>query len=366
VTDKSDYMYRKSVFEPQLRLHRRIKHILTPGRLDSYAGVKGLKFPDGIKKNGEIFIAYSVEGVGTKILVAQLAKKFDTVGIDLVAMNVNDIICSGSKPFAFADYLAIGRDFPREYFDALCEGVREGASRAAVQIVSGETAIVPDMVQGVEPSIAFDMAGSSIGYLADEPITGAKIANDDAVVALCSSGLHSNGYSLARPCLLRYFRQNNIPCANLEIDDVLPDTSKTIGEELLTPTKIYVKEVNEAVDNLEVHGLAHITGQGFKKLLRLCYFTECGLLIDELPDVPLVMRLIQKTVGLSERDMYNTFNMGAGFVIVLPKDQTDLLLSICEKNGTSAKVMGQASSDLKNRVKIKTQVGAFEFQGKLE
>lgn len=350
----------------QLGYHHKIRSILTPGKVDSYAGIVPLRFPDGIEKNGKIWLAYSVEGVGTKILVAQLARKFDTVGIDLVAMNVNDIICSGARPFAFADYLAMCKGFPEDYLDQLSRGIKKGAEEAGIQIVSGETAVIPEMLQGIESNLAFDMAGSSIGLISSDPVDGTQLEDNDALVGLASSGLHSNGFTLARPSLLEFFRQPDVPCAGYKIKDTLPETGREIGEELLVPTRIYVKEIVSALETLHVHGLAHVTGQGLKKLLRLCYLSDCGLLIDSLPDAPPIMKEIRRITKLGDPVMYNTFNMGIGFVVALPKEEVDELVSICRKNGTNAIVIGKATSKFKNTIRIVRKGGEFTFQGKLE
>jgi len=340
--------------EWQLQHHKTIRPVLFDNKkMDSFAGVIPLLFPNGIEKEGVVNFAVSIEGVGTKILVAQLAGEFRGIGIDLVAMNVNDILCLGAKPFAFADYVALGEFFPKKCLEELMKGIKEGARTANAEIISGETAVVPETLKGITPELAIDVAGSSVGLIEDKPIDGSKIDEKDVVIGLPSSGMHSNGFTLARPALLRYFATDE-PSANYEINDVFEATDRPIWRELLEPTKIYVPEVTKVIESSTLHGLAHITGQAFEKLKRLYYLNNCGILLDNLPDPPEIMKKIKEIRKLSYYEMYGIFNMGIGFCIVTPKDDADDVITTCKKFGTNAVVIGRMTKRFSRAIKIVT------------
>ena len=345
-----------TLLDEQREAHRLIRRIFKYGKLETYAGIC-LAFPKGIEKNEDVWIAISNEGVGTKILVAQLAKKFDTIGIDVVAMNVNDVICLGAKPFAFTDYIALSEGFPKQYLSDILKGISHGANIADVEIVSGETAYITEMLRGISLTynkyeLAFDLSGASIGIL-KKPIIGEEINERDVIVGLESNGLHSNGFTLARKALLEFFREKDMSCAGYKIDDLFKPTGKSIGEELLLPTKIYVKEIVTAVDSLNIHGLAHITGRGLEKLNRLSKASRKGLVIDNLPDPPAIMKEIQKVRKKTQPEMYKIFNMGIGFCVVLPKNEADEMISISHRQGTQARIIGYVTSKFQNKVQVK-------------
>ncbi|MBN2251601.1 MAG: phosphoribosylformylglycinamidine cyclo-ligase [Candidatus Altiarchaeota archaeon] len=248
---------------------------------------------------GDYALAVCMDGVGSKVLVAQELKKYDTVGIDLVAMNVNDVICLGAEPIAMVDYMAFERtdsDLARD----LAAGIYEGARIAEIAVVGGETATLPDIITGVDGQ-GFDMAATVIGVVKKERIiTGEKIAPGDVVLGIKSSGIHSNGLTLARK--------------------VLP---KTMWPALLTPTRIYVKEALEMVRRFDVHGLAHITGSGYLNLGRL---TKYGFALSNIPEA-MIFRKIQELGNVPVKEMYRTFNMGIGFCIIVDRKEADTILA---------------------------------------
>ncbi len=258
----------------------------------------------GVIDVGDFGIAITTDGVGSKILVAKAINKFDTIGIDCVAMNVNDLVAIGAEPLAMVDYIAIEK--PDEKIMAeIAKGLEEGCRIANITLVGGETATLPEIING------FDLAGTAIGVVdKSRIITGEKIEEGDVIVALRSSGIHSNGLTLARKVIeaneFSYFDKFN---------------GKTIGEELLTPTKIYI-EVLDIIRKCEVHGLAHITGGGLLKLRRL---KKMKYVVDKPLEPQKIFRFIQKLGDVDEDEMYRTFNMGMGFLIVLPEEEAEKL-----------------------------------------
>ncbi len=278
-----------------------------------------------IRIDERLGIALSTDGVGTKLLVAEQLGRFDTVGIDCVAMNVNDVICVGAEPLAMLDYIAIERADP-----AVCEqigvGLARGAELAGIEIPGGELAQLGDMVRG------FDVAGACFGTVAlDEVIDGSAVQPGDPVIGLPSSGIHSNGYTLARSAL------DGLPL------DEDPDgrLGRPLGEVLLEPTEIYVKPVLELLrSEVEVRGLAHITSGGLGNLLRLA--TEAGFEIDDPLPVPPVFELIAERADVSGEEMHEIFNMGCGFCCVVAADGEDLALELLRNAYPEARRIGRA------------------------
>ncbi|MDX6626354.1 MAG: phosphoribosylformylglycinamidine cyclo-ligase [Solirubrobacterales bacterium] len=270
-------------------------------------------------------IALSTDGVGTKLVVAEELGRFDTVGIDCVAMNVNDVICVGAEPLAMLDYIAIERADP-----AVCEeigvGLARGAERAGVEIPGGELAQLGELVRGV------DVSGACFGTVAlDAIIDGSAVRPGDVVIGLPSSGLHSNGYTLARSAL-----------AGIGLDqDPEGRLGHALGEVLLEPTEIYVKPIVELLRSaIEVRGLAHITSGGTANLLRLA--AEVGYEIDNPLPVPPIFALIEERGGVSDEEMHGVFNMGCGFCVVVPAAEGDAALSLLRAHYPAAKRIGQA------------------------
>ena len=284
---------------------------------------------------GDKAIAMSTDGVGSKILVAKMMNKYDTVGIDCIAMVVNDILCVGAEPIALVDYLAVENPDP-ETASEIADGLVKGAEESNISIIGGETASLPKIIKD------FDLAGTGIGFVdTDKIISGKDIEIGDTLIGLKSSGIHSNGLSLARKAIFED--------AELKVDDKIPNTNKTVGEELLTPTKLYVKPiVNLFKKDFNIHGLAHITGGGFTNLQRLK--KGIGFEINNLPEPQEIFKLIyEQNVPLKE--MYKVFNMGIGFVIIAKKEEADKIIEEVSKDVEAYKIGKVISED---KIKIKT------------
>jgi len=276
---------------------------------------------------GNKFLATHTDGVGTKIIIANTLKKYDTIGIDCIAMNVNDIVCIGATPISFVDYIAANRN-NQSVFKKVVMGLVKGAKQAQVPIIGGETAIMPDLFS--ENSFAMDLAGTVVGILSKkEMILGKSIKSGDVIIGIKSSGLHSNGYTLARSVLLSKYKLNS------RISGV-----GHLGNALLKPTEIYVKPVLEALAKCQIHGLAHITGGSFTKLLRL---KNIGYDLNNLPKTPPLMQLIQDC-GVNQKEMYKTFNMGIGFCIISPQNSVKKIRTIFKKHKFMTYEIGKITS----------------------
>jgi phosphoribosylformylglycinamidine cyclo-ligase len=263
----------------------------------------------GVIEVGDFGIAITTDGVGTKILVGIAMKKYETLGIDCVAANVNDLLAIGAEPLAMVDYIAMQK-IDEEIIAEIAKGLEEGCRIANITLVGGETATLPDMIKG------FDLAGTALGVVRkDRIITGKDVRPGDVIMALPSSGIHCNGLTLARKV---------IEASGLSYFDKFGE--KTIGEELLTPTRIYM-EVLDIIKNCEVHGLAHITGGAFRKLKRLR--KDVKYVIDSPLKPQEIFRFIQKLGNVDELEMYRTYNMGMGFLIIVPEES----VSCVEKFG---------------------------------
>ncbi|MFM8658348.1 MAG: phosphoribosylformylglycinamidine cyclo-ligase [Candidatus Nitrosotenuis sp.] len=283
-----------------------------------YAGLVGI--------HGGKYLATHTDGVGTKVIIANLLKKYDTIGIDCVAMNVNDIICIGAAPISFVDYIAANKNNESVFVD-IAKGLAVGAKKSGMPIVGGETAIMPDLFE--EKKFAFDLAGMVAGIVdKNKVIMGDKIKPGDIIIGLASTGIHSNGYSLARKALLKKY----------SISDTVKGLGK-IGQAMLTPTEIYVKPVLDAISKCQIHGLANITGGAFTKLLRL---KRAGFVLDMMPEPPKIMQLIEN-LGVTNEEMHKTFNMGVGFCIIAPKSEVNKIMSICTKHKITSYEIGHVS-----------------------
>ncbi len=288
-------------------------------------------------------LAISTDGVGTKILIAELMEKYDTVGIDCIAMNVNDIICVGAEPIAMTDYLAVQAADPA-MFRALGAGLLRGAELAGISIPGGELAQVPALIRGEREGRGFDVAGTCVGLVpTDRILTGAAIEPGDVLVGLASSGLHSNGFSLARRVLLDSGR--------FTLEQHVPELGRTLGEELLEPTVIYVQFAVEALRaGLPVRAFAHITGDGLMNVARVA--APVGFAIEALPELPPIFHLIQQAGGVPDEEMFTVFNMGAGFCAVAPESAVDALRALAAQHGHASFVLGRAGRDPEKRVRI--------------
>jgi phosphoribosylformylglycinamidine cyclo-ligase len=277
--------------------------------------ISGFGHYAGLIEIGDNIMTMHTDGVGTKILIAQLMKKYDTIGIDCIAMNVNDIICVGSKPLGYLSYVALQNT--NDYLlKELTKGLVKGAKLSSIAIVGGETAILPDIITGKENGYNFDLAGMIFGIIIDKKkiILGNRIKSGDIILGIHSTGLHSNGYTLARKVLLDKYLINDKP-------EYL-DTK--LGNELLKPTAIYSKTILKLIDQFGtsvIHGLSHITGGAFTKLKRLN--SNVDYILDNLPPVNGIFKQIMVDGNTDILEMYRTFNMGIGFCIVASKEKAD-------------------------------------------
>ncbi len=294
------------------------------GEYGHYAGL--IDIGDGL------CLALHTDGVGTKVLISQMMNKYDTIGIDLVAMHANDIICMGAEPVALEDYLAVEEANP-ELIAEIMKGIVVGAEIAQMAIIGGETATMPDIIKGQVKGKGYDLSAMSIGIVKkSEVITGEKIQPSDVIIGLESTGIHSNGLTLARKALLNQ--------GGLAITDKVPGSKWKVGEELLRPTKIYSREILEIIRNSEIHGLAHITGGAFSKLERLS-FGNIGFELNALPEPPQIFKAIQSITKISDYEMYRTFNMGIAFCIITDESNYAELEKSCRKYNTKPHLIGK-------------------------
>ncbi|MBE7038333.1 MAG: phosphoribosylformylglycinamidine cyclo-ligase [Ruminococcaceae bacterium] len=306
-----------------------IAKTMTKGAMSDIGGFGGLFELDltGISKP---VLVSGTDGVGTKLKMAFLMDKHDTVGIDCVAMCVNDIICCGAKPLLFLDYIAVGKNIP-EKVASIVSGVAEGCVQSGCALIGGETAEMP----GFYPVDEYDLAGFSVGVVdKDKVLNNKTIKEGDVIIALKSSGVHSNGFSLVRKVF--DVEKNDIKSSVAELG------GKSIGETLLTPTKIYVKPMLALFDKITVKAVSHITGGGFYENIPRSIPKGFGAKIDKnaLEILP-IFSLLQKTGNIPERDMFNTFNMGVGMSVVVDKNDADKALEILKANGEEAYIMGE-------------------------
>ena len=310
-------------YEAVERIKPMVESTYIPGVMGTLGGFGGMFAPDltGMK---EPVLVSGTDGVGTKLKIAFLMDKHDTVGIDCVAMCVNDIVCGGAAPMFFLDYIACGKNHPERIAD-IVSGITEGCRQAECALVGGETAEMP----GFYPEEEYDLAGFSVGIVDEEKIIdGKKLSQGDVLIGLASSGVHSNGFSLVRKIF------------DVEQDDL---GGKSLGEALLAPTRIYVKAVKALLKGgVDVHAVSHITGGGFYENVprMMTDGLTAQIHLDSFPRLP-IFDLIQKTGNIPERDMYNTFNMGIGMVLALPAAQAQQALEILSAAGETAYQIGE-------------------------
>ncbi len=306
-----------------------IAKTITKGVCSDVGGFGGL-FELDLEGISKPVLVSGTDGVGTKLKLAFLMDKHDTVGIDCVAMCVNDIICSGAKPLFFLDYIACGKNVPERIAD-IVKGVAEGCVQSGAALIGGETAEMP----GFYPIDEYDLAGYSTGIVdKDKIIDNKTMCEGDVVIALPSSGVHSNGFSLVRKVF---------DVENADIKTPVEELGgKSVGETLLTPTKIYVKPVLALLEQVKVKGISHITGGGFYENIPRSIPDGLGAKIDKASVKILpIFELIAKTGNISEHDMFNTFNMGVGMSIVVAKEDAEKALSILKDNGEDAYIIGE-------------------------
>ena len=309
-------------------MKKHVARTMIPGVVSDIGGFGGLFTPD-IAGMAEPTLVMGTDGVGTKQRIAQLMDKHDTVGIDCVAMCVNDIICCGAKPIAFLDYIAIGKNEP-EKVATLVSGVAEGCVQSGCALLGGETAEHPGTMEADD----YDLAGFAVGIVDKKKVLDQnKMAVGDVVLALPSSGCHSNGYSLVRKVF---------DVENTDLNKYYDELGQTLGEALLTPTVIYVKPVLAAIDAAEVHGVSHITGGGFYENIPRCIPDGlCAKIEKAAIKVPAIFNLLQREGNIPERDMYNTYNMGVGMALIVSKDTVDSAVAALASEGCEAYVIGE-------------------------
>lgn len=296
--------------------------------LSHLGGFGGLiELPEGYKKP---VLVSGTDGVGTKLMIAFMMDKHDTIGIDAVAMCVNDILCQGARPLFFLDYIACGKNYP-EKIAQIVSGVAEGCVQGGMALIGGETAEMPDMYSLDD----YDLAGFAVGVVEkDEIITGQSIAEGDVLVGLPSSGVHSNGFSLVRKLLFKDLK--------MDVHTKVDELGGTLGEALLTPTRIYVKAVEDLLAPYGVKGMSHVTGGGFYENIPrmipegLCAKVDTAA-IDTLP----IFKFIQEAGNITDEAMYSTFNMGIGLVSALPADQADGFVQALKDKGEKPVVLGE-------------------------
>ena len=312
-------------------MNRYVQRTLTADVISDLGGFGGLFSLDlhGLEKP---VLVSGTDGVGTKQRIAQLMDRHNTVGIDCVAMCVNDIICCGAKPLFFLDYIAIGKNIPEKVV-SLVSGVSEGCVRAGCALIGGETAEHPGTMKPDD----YDLAGFAVGVVdRDKILDKNKMQPGDVVIGLPSSGLHSNGYSLVRKVF---------DVENADLGQYYGELGCALGEELLRPTKIYVRPVLAAIEAADIRGISHITGGGFYENIPRCIPDGlCAKIEKKALRIPPIFPLLSRMGGISERDMFNTFNMGTGMVLVTARDSADKALAALHSLGQEAGVIGEIVS----------------------
>ncbi len=298
------------------------KNVITP--IGGFAGAYLLE----ITKYKEPVITSSTDGVGTKLKIAQAVNKHDTIGIDLVAMCVNDLVTTASKPLFFLDYFATGKLEPEVAVDVV-KGISEGCKQAQCALIGGETAEMPGMYKEGE----YDLAGFAVGVVEREKmLDGSKTQKGDILIGLASSGIHSNGYSLVRKL---------IEIKGYSLDTYINEIGKKLWEELLTPTKIYVKPILKLIENVEVHAIAHITGGGIPgNLIRVLNENIKAVIEEGTWEVLPIFKWIEKEGNIPKDEMYKTFNMGIGMIVAIPEKEKEKTLEILKEEGEKAFVIG--------------------------
>jgi phosphoribosylformylglycinamidine cyclo-ligase len=299
-------------------------------------------------------LALCTDGVGSKVLVAEMLHRYDTIGIDCVAMNVNDAICVGAEPISFLDYIALERATP-QILAEIAQGLYAGAELAGVSIVGGEISQVPDIVKGHVPGAGLDLVGMCAAIVPlDRIILGEHVRPGDVIVGVRSSGIHSNGLTLARKALF--------DVGGLAADRYMPELGCTVGEELLRPTDIYVRPVMDLLNEqrLPIRALVHVTGDGFLNLARIR--ASVGFSLDNLPEPPPIFGLIQGRGDVPAQEMYRVFNMGIGFCLIVPNDRAVLraieqtFAAYPSARGTfEAREIGTVVDDERRRVSLRSQ-----------
>lgn len=315
-------------YEAVRLMREHVKATFRPEVLTDIGGFGGLFSIANIKMKEPVLVS-GTDGVGTKLKIAFLADKHDTIGIDCVAMCANDVVCSGAEPLFFLDYIACGKNIPKKIAE-IVKGVAEGCKQAGAALIGGETAEMP----GFYPEDEYDLAGFCVGIVDKEKIIdGSKIKKGDLLIGLASSGIHSNGYSLVR----KIFNPNKN-----NINEYVELLGCTLGEELLKPTKIYVKTIQKLKEEVEIKGISHITGGGFiENIPRIFPEGLGGKIYEGSWDIPPIFKLAEELGNVSRMSMYNTFNMGIGMVVIISETEKEKALSLLSGMGEMAYVIGE-------------------------
>ena len=309
-----------------------VKRTEIPGVLGGIGGFGGLFAPDLKGYEKPVFIS-GTDGVGTKLKLAFLMDKHDTIGIDCVAMCVNDVICAGAKPLFFLDYIACGKNIP-EKIATIVKGIADGCVESGCALVGGETAEHPGMMSEEE----YDLAGFTVGIVDEKNILDKKnVKKGDVIVGLASTGVHSNGFSLVR----KVFDIDNAEVLGKYKDEL---NGKTLGEALLAPTQLYVKPILKLLEEVDVHSISHITGGGFYENLPRAYGENLNAVIHKGSwDVLPIFNLIQEKGNIAEHDMFNTYNMGVGMAVIVDGKDADKTIALMKEFGIKASVIGEMS-----------------------
>ncbi len=315
-------------YEAVSRMKKHVQKTMRPGVLGGLGGFGGMFDLSSLQLKEPVLVS-GTDGVGTKLMLAFMMDRHDTIGIDAVAMCVNDIVVQGAEPIYFLDYIACGKQEPAR-IEAIVKGVADGCEQAGCALVGGETAEMPGMYSDEE----YDLAGFAVGAVEKSKIiTGNEIKQGDVLIGLASSGIHSNGYSLVR----KVFLQD----AKMSLNDHVEELGCTLGEELLRPTRIYVKSILAALEKFSIKGISHITGGGFIENIPRMLPEELGAdLSEENWAVPAVFDLMQKVGKLDRLDMYNTFNMGTGMVLAVSESEAEAAMSFFNEMGEKAYRIG--------------------------
>lgn len=318
-------------YEAVRLIKEHVKRTVIDGVIGGIGGFGGLfEIPTGYK---EPVLVSGTDGVGTKLKIAFLTDRHDTIGQDCVAMCVNDVACSGAKPLFFLDYLAVGKNVPEKVAD-IVKGVADGCEAAGCALVGGETAEMP----GFYPVDDYDLAGFAVGIVEKSKITdGSRAKAGDKLIGIASSGIHSNGYSLVR----KLFDLNS-DNAKQTLSQYSEELGKTIGEELLTPTRIYVKPLLKLIDEVGINTVSHITGGGFiENVPRMLPDGIEAVIHKGTWEVLPIFKLMQRIGDIPERDMYNTFNMGIGMIAAVDSEKADAAVKCLEAAGEKAYIIGE-------------------------
>lgn len=314
-------------------MKKHVKETMRPEVLGGLGGFSGAFSMTAFKEMEKPTLVSGTDGVGTKLKLAFIMDKHDTVGIDCVAMCVNDIACAGGEPLFFLDYIACGKNYPEKIAD-IVKGVADGCKQAGAALIGGETAEMP----GFYPVDEYDLAGFAVGVVDEKNlITGEHIADGDVLIGIASSGVHSNGFSLVR----KVFEMTKE-----SLDTYYDELGKTLGEALIAPTKIYVKALKEVKNaGVTVKGCSHITGGGFyENIPRMLPEGVTAMVEKNSYEVPPIFKLLQKTGNIAEEMMYNTYNMGLGMILAVDPKDVDKTMAAIQAAGETAYIVGKCKS----------------------